>query len=77
MTQDFSETKNPLKSRRFWGFTILTLEIADLITGDPLSLNGGIKILLWLSGSGLVIWGALDAKQKLTWRLWKEKSGEL
>ena len=63
--------KNPLKARRFWGFLILTLEIGDLMTGDPLSLNGAFKIALWLSGSGLIVWGALAAKQRLTWRMWR------
>ena len=67
-----TEGKNPLKARRFWGFVILSLEIADLATGDPLSLNGSIKVVLWfLTGSGLMIWGALAAKERLTWQFWR------
>ena len=65
------EGKNPLKAKRFWGFLILFLELGVLVTGDPLSVNGAFKIALWLSGSGLIVWGALSAKQRLTWRLWR------
>lgn len=65
-----TEGKNPLKSKRFWGFIIVSLEIADLITGNPLSLNGFVKISLWILGSGLMIWGEITAEHRLNFGTW-------
>lgn len=64
---DEIEPKSPLASRRIWGCTVLALEIADLATGDPLSLNGAVKLALWSCGSGLLIWGWLARQRKLVW----------
>ena len=62
--------KNPLKSRRFWGFVVVALEIAEILSGDPLSLNGYIKWILFASGSGLWLWGELMAVQPIGFKIW-------
>lgn len=52
-----------------WGLFILAaFELADIATGDPFSLNGAIKMVLWASGTGLVLWGrSVKNIQPLKW----------
>lgn len=69
----FIDRKNVLRSKRFWGFAIVALEIAEILTGDPLSLNGYLKWILFLSGSGLWLWGEIVASMPLGFRMWREE----
>ncbi|MEL7354060.1 MAG: hypothetical protein AAFN38_21740 [Cyanobacteria bacterium J06560_5] len=58
-----TETKPPLKSGTIWGLWILSgMEVAEILTGDPFSTNGAIKTVLWLAGTGLVLWGRVKRR---------------
>lgn len=62
-------SKWPFQSVTMLGLAILIFEIGDLLTGDPLSLNGAFKVGRWLLplGAGLVAWGRSKAIKPLKW----------
>lgn len=62
------EGKNPLRSRTIWGVMILSaLNVADILTGDPWSVNGGVKWATLLIGALLGLIGRWQADKKLNW----------
>ena len=63
--------KNPLKSKRFWGFFFVAMDVLEILTGDPLSLNGAVKWILFCSGSGLWLWGELVATCGIGFGVWQ------
>ena len=70
-TETFKTRKNVLMSKRFWGFVIVALEIVEILSGDPFSLNGYVKWILFCSGSGLWLWGELVATMPLGFKVWR------
>lgn len=58
--------KNPLRSRTIWGAALLSgLNIADILTGDPWSVNGAVKWSTLLLGAALAFVGRWQAETKL------------
>lgn len=63
-----AEGKNPIASWTIWGGVVLSaLNIADILTGDPWSLNGAVKWAGLVLGAVLVFAGRSRAERRLRW----------
>ncbi|MEO0884679.1 MAG: hypothetical protein AAFY54_01945 [Cyanobacteria bacterium J06648_10] len=62
------EEKLPVLSSTMLGGVLLSgLDIADILTGDPWSLNGAIKWAGLILGAALVFVGRWRASKRLSW----------